>query len=121
MSGRCSARPTACRAGRSTPCCGWRSRPRRRWGTGPASRGGRGSWACSRRSEPVANPSISVVVPVYNSEQTLPDLVARLVPVLEALGGPYEVILVNDASADRSWAVVTELARRYGFVRGVCL
>ncbi|MEY2807720.1 MAG: hypothetical protein RIR65_2137, partial [Planctomycetota bacterium] len=54
----------------------------------------------------MAAPSISVVVPVYNSEGSLRALVARLEPVLAANASRFEVVLVNDGSRDGSWAVV---------------
>jgi undecaprenyl-phosphate 4-deoxy-4-formamido-L-arabinose transferase len=47
-------------------------------------------------------PEISVVIPVYNEEDVLPALFARLYPVLDALGEPYEIIFINDGSRDRS-------------------
>ena len=47
-------------------------------------------------------PVLSVVIPVYNEEPNLPALFARLYPVLDALGRPYEVVFTNDGSADRS-------------------
>ena len=50
----------------------------------------------------MAAPKVSVVVPVYNEEAVLPALFARLYPALDALGESYEVIFVNDGSADRS-------------------
>jgi len=65
--------------------------------------------------------SISVVVLVYNSEQTLAALLDRLYPVLEARGGPFEVVLVNDGSGDRSWEVIRQLAARRPNVRGLDL
>jgi undecaprenyl-phosphate 4-deoxy-4-formamido-L-arabinose transferase len=46
--------------------------------------------------------ALSVVIPVYNEELNLPTLFARLYPVLDRLGRRYEVIFVNDGSADRS-------------------
>ncbi len=64
---------------------------------------------------------VSVVIPVYNSEGSLGPLAERLEPVLESLGGPYELILVNDGSADASWQAIQQLARRYAWVRGVNL
>jgi undecaprenyl-phosphate 4-deoxy-4-formamido-L-arabinose transferase len=64
---------------------------------------------------------LSIVVPVYNSEGSLRSLVERLQPVLEARAAPFEIVFVNDGSRDRSWAVVTELARAHGFVRGLNL
>ena len=55
--------------------------------------------------------SLSVVVPVYNSEANLPLLIERLESVLASLGLPYEAILVNDGSRDRSWERICELTR----------
>ena len=52
------------------------------------------------------NPRISVVIPVYNEEASLPRLFARLYPALDALGAAYEVIFVNDGSRDRSAAIL---------------
>jgi undecaprenyl-phosphate 4-deoxy-4-formamido-L-arabinose transferase len=51
-------------------------------------------------------PRVSVVIPVYNEEAVLPALFARLYPALDALGQAYEVIFVNDGSADRSAALL---------------
>jgi glycosyltransferase involved in cell wall biosynthesis len=64
---------------------------------------------------------ISVIVPVYNSEKTLAELVERLEPVLEGCQTPYELILVNDGSRDCSWAAIQSLNRSYPWVRGVNL
>lgn len=64
---------------------------------------------------------VSVVVPVYNSEASLGELVARLREVLAGVRGGYEVILVDDSSTDGSWEVVAELARAHPEVRGVRL
>jgi glycosyltransferase involved in cell wall biosynthesis len=65
--------------------------------------------------------TISAVVPVYNSEQSLPELVDRLRVVLPEFSNCFEVILVNDGSSDRSWVVVQELAAQYPWVRGMNL
>src|SRR5204863_17299 len=54
----------------------------------------------------MAAPKLSVVIPVYNEEAVLPALFARLYPALDALGTSYEVIFVNDGSADRSAALL---------------
>jgi undecaprenyl-phosphate 4-deoxy-4-formamido-L-arabinose transferase len=64
---------------------------------------------------------VSVVVPVYNSEATLVALLDRLEPVLRAIGRPFEVVLVDDGSRDRSWQIVSELVKSRAFVRGVAL
>jgi undecaprenyl-phosphate 4-deoxy-4-formamido-L-arabinose transferase len=60
--------------------------------------------------------SISVVVPVYNSEGTLGALVSRLDPVLGATGDPYELILVNDGSLDQSWEIASQLAAQHDWI-----
>ncbi len=52
---------------------------------------------------------LSVVIPVYYGAATLPDLVKRLLTVLEATGRSFEVVLVDDGSHDRSWEVLTQL------------
>jgi len=65
--------------------------------------------------------SISVLVPVYRSENTLPALVKGIAGALEALGADYEVILVNDGSPDRSWEIICGLARSRPFIRGINL
>ena len=51
-------------------------------------------------------PSVSVVIPVYNEEQGLPELFARLYPALDALEISYEILFVNDGSMDRSQALL---------------
>jgi dolichol-phosphate mannosyltransferase len=53
---------------------------------------------------------VSVVVPTYNERDTLPELVVRLA---QALGGGYEVVVVDDASPDGTAEVAGELARTY--------
>lgn len=64
---------------------------------------------------------ISIVVPVYNSEGSLLDLIARLRPVLEGMGRPHEVVLVNDGSRDGSWKVIEKLSQGNDWVRGIDL
>ena len=54
------------------------------------------------------NLELSVVIPVYNEEQGLAALFARLYPALDALHIPYEIIFVNDGSRDRSAAILRE-------------
>jgi len=66
-------------------------------------------------------PSISVVVPVYNSEATLPELVKRLKPVLDSAAHEYELVLVSDGSSDRSWEVIQRLSAENDWVRGIKL
>jgi undecaprenyl-phosphate 4-deoxy-4-formamido-L-arabinose transferase len=65
--------------------------------------------------------SVSVVVPAYRSALSLPDLVRRLEPVLEEATSEYELILVDDGSADGTWQVIDELSHGHDWVRGVRL
>lgn len=63
---------------------------------------------------------VSVVVPVYNSEGTLSELVSRLCQTLGNLS-QIEIILINDGSRDSSWEVIKKLASESDFVRGIDL
>jgi len=65
--------------------------------------------------------SLSIVIPVYNSEQTLAALVERLAQALPTLGQDYEVILVNDGSRDQSWESIQGLCQEYAWLRGINL
>ena len=64
---------------------------------------------------------VSVVVPVYNGQQTLDELVERLVKVLPSCAEEFEIVLVNDGSRDESWATICRLASRFDCVEGLCL
>jgi len=64
-------------------------------------------------------PRVSVIVPVYNAEHSLVELVDRIQTVMTGEGLGYEVLLINDASRDASWTVIQELARSNGCIRGV--
>ena len=68
-----------------------------------------------------AAPQVSVVIPVYNEEESLPLLFARLYPALDKLGVSYEVIFINDGSADRSAALLREQFERRPEVTRVIL
>lgn len=65
------------------------------------------------------NPDISVVVPLYNEEESLPELLAWIDRVAAAHAFIYEAILVDDGSSDGSWAVVERLAAQYPTLRGI--
>lgn len=64
---------------------------------------------------------LTIVIPVFNSEKILPELLDRLEPVLMAIGQEFEVILVNDGSRDKSWLVIEELSVEKKCVRGINL
>lgn len=53
---------------------------------------------------------VSVVIPVYNEEQSLPQLLSRTIAACKQLSQPYELILVDDGSSDRSVKLMTEAA-----------
>jgi len=73
------------------------------------------------RDDEAVRPDVSVVVPVYQSEDCLEPLVAAIDATLGEAGLDYEVILVNDGSPDRSWSVVESLCRRNPHVVGIDL
>ncbi len=58
------------------------------------------------------DPYVSVVIPVYNEEANLPELLDRLEATLVAMGRPYEVVFVNDGSRDRSLPLLREASAR---------
>jgi undecaprenyl-phosphate 4-deoxy-4-formamido-L-arabinose transferase len=57
-------------------------------------------------------PTCSVVIPVYNGSETLPELVDRLTRILSNISLKYEIIMVNDGSPDESWQVIQSLAAK---------
>src|SRR5690606_29651890 len=59
-----------------------------------------------------STPAISVVIPLYNEEESIPHLYEALTEALDAYGRPYEVIIVDDGSKDRSFALLRDLAAR---------
>ena len=63
--------------------------------------------------------NISVVVPLYNEEESLPELFAWIKRVMKAHRFTYEVIFVNDGSTDRSWDVIEKLADENEEVKGI--
>jgi glycosyltransferase involved in cell wall biosynthesis len=65
--------------------------------------------------------SLSVVVPAYNSEGSLEELVSRLAQTLPELSAEYELILVNDGSRDHTWEVICRLIQEHSWVRGINL
>jgi glycosyltransferase involved in cell wall biosynthesis len=62
---------------------------------------------------------ISVVVPLYNEEESLPELYAWIERVMKANGFTYEVIFVNDGSTDKSWQVIKDLSDKSENVKGI--
>lgn len=65
--------------------------------------------------------SVSVVVPAYRSAASLRPLVEQLLTVLQGRPSEFEIILVNDGSPDRCWALIEDLARADPRIRGIDL
>lgn len=63
--------------------------------------------------------NISVVVPLYNEEESLPELAAWIERIMKEHGFEYELILVDDGSNDNSWPVIEQLSRKNKAVRGI--
>lgn len=63
---------------------------------------------------------ISVVIPLYNEAESLPELHDWIVKVMSDHGFSYEILFINDGSTDNSWQVIKDLQKRNPAVRGVC-
>jgi len=64
-------------------------------------------------------PQITVLVPLYNEEESLPELTAWISKVLQENGYSFEILFVDDGSRDSSWKVITQLKSEYPQVRGI--
>jgi glycosyltransferase involved in cell wall biosynthesis len=62
---------------------------------------------------------ISVIIPLYNEEESLPELFSWIRKVMNEHHFSYEVIFVNDGSTDNSWNVIQELAEKFPEVKGI--
>ena len=62
---------------------------------------------------------ISVVVPLFNEEESLPELYAWIERVMQANGFSFEVIFVNDGSTDHSWEVIEKFKAQSEHVKGI--
>ena len=62
-------------------------------------------------------PEISVALPIYNEEESVPVLCQKLHDALSTLGRTYEIVLVDDGSKDGSWAAMCEAARKFPHLR----
>ncbi len=63
---------------------------------------------------------ISVIVPLYNESESLPELTQWIERVMKDNGFSYEIIFINDGSTDDSWKVITRLKENNPAVKGVC-
>ena len=63
--------------------------------------------------------TLSVVVPIYRSEQTIRELSSRVLAVFASRGIEGEIVLVNDGSPDHSWQLISQLAAENKAIRGI--
>ena len=65
---------------------------------------------------------ISVVIPLYNEDESIPELYAWIERVMKENGFSYEVIFINDGSTDRSWEIISDLhSKQPDQVKGIKL
>lgn len=64
-------------------------------------------------------PDISLIIPLYNEEESLPELVEWIERVCTTHNYSREIILIDDGSTDNSWAVIEQLGTTYDSVRGI--
>lgn len=62
---------------------------------------------------------ISVVVPLYNEDESLPELISWIDKVMVSNNFSYEVVLVDDGSTDKSWAVIEQLKENFPSVKAI--
>lgn len=62
---------------------------------------------------------ISVIIPLYNEAESLPELAAWIEKVMKANDYTYEIIFINDGSTDNSWNVIEQLKKKNGNIHGV--
>lgn len=62
---------------------------------------------------------ISVVIPLYNEEESLPELHSWIERVMNENGFSYEIIFVNDGSTDNSWKIIEDLSSKSSNVKGI--
>ena len=65
------------------------------------------------------NMDISVVIPLYNEEESIGELFEWIERVMQQHGFTYEVIFISDGSTDRSWPIIEELHQRSAHVKGI--
>lgn len=62
---------------------------------------------------------ISVIIPLLNEEESLPELCAWIVKVMDANNYSYEILFIDDGSTDQSWSIIEELKSKNANVRGI--
>ena len=63
--------------------------------------------------------NVSIVIPLYNEEESLPELFSWIQKVLSEARLSYELILVDDGSTDKSWQVIQSLAAEHKEIKAI--
>ncbi|MEO9806318.1 MAG: glycosyltransferase family 2 protein [Reichenbachiella sp.] len=65
------------------------------------------------------SPDISIIIPLLNEEESLPELHSWIVRVMVQKGFRYEILFVDDGSTDNSWEIISQLAKENTHVKGI--
>jgi len=64
---------------------------------------------------------VSIVIPVYNEQDTIKELIEETIEVLREEGIDFELLIVDDGSTDKTWEVIKDLAREHSEIKGIRL
>ena len=62
---------------------------------------------------------LSIVISLFNEEESIPELISWIEKVMASNGYKYEIIMVDDGSRDRSWDIIRELSGKNPCIRGI--
>jgi glycosyltransferase involved in cell wall biosynthesis len=62
---------------------------------------------------------LSIIIPVFNEEESLPELIKWVDGVCHKMSVSFEIILVDDGSTDNSWLVLRDLKKKYAYLKGI--
>ena len=62
---------------------------------------------------------LSIVISLFNEEESLPELISWIEQVMEREGYKYEILMVDDGSRDNSWNIIRSLAEKNSSIRGI--
>ena len=65
------------------------------------------------------NVDISLVIPLYNEEDSLSELTTWIKKVCDSKNYKYEILLINDGSTDNSWNVISNLSKESTNIKGI--
>ena len=65
------------------------------------------------------NPEISILIPLYNEEESLAELMAWIDKVMKEHSFTFEAIMVDDGSTDNSWNVIEDLSKQYPYLKAI--